>query len=55
MNKQKTLAELTPEEREELYQQIQKTPVDQVFIDMFCEMFNVNPDAIMAGEGVPNE
>jgi len=52
----KNLANLTPEEREELLESVEKTTVDEFFMDMFCEIFNTNPaDIVMTGEGVPNE
>lgn len=55
------LADLTPEERKEALQLLENTPIDDIFIDMFCEMFNITQDYIIGlidnvrGEGVSNE
>ena len=51
----KTLKDLTPEEREELRNSLDKTTIDEVFMDLFCEIFDVVPNMVMAGEGRPND
>lgn len=50
------LADLTPEERQECLKLVEETPIDQHFVDMFCEIFNIpNLDLVEGDKNAKNE